>query len=205
VADWDANSPRLLRNLLAIGDAAAGAAASRQPLNSGTLRAWHVDMMAGLETGDGVAPGVFRGEAGLEGYEVEVAGVRGVAAGAVAAQLLQFDATLYAMLDELDTRITPRPGARPMPLDGDTLMAVLILCAWAHGEWVRIHPLPNGNGRCARLLVNTITLRCGLPALLVLRPRPGDEYAAVAQRAMHGDWKAAVPLFARLLAIAVRA
>jgi len=32
---------------------------------------------------------------------------------------------------------------------GDTVTAVIILCAWAHGEWLRIHPIGHAWTRVA--------------------------------------------------------
>jgi hypothetical protein len=157
--------------------------------------------MRSLKSFAGEPPGRYRGEAGLEDYEVEVGGQPGAPAARVAGELGAFDVTLAAQLEALDRTI--RPEQVEDDLTADTIHAVLILCAWAHGEWVRIHPFPNGNGRTARLLVNSIALRYGLPAFLRLRPRPGRDYAWVAQQAMNGRWETAVPLFARLYEMAL--
>jgi hypothetical protein len=67
----------------------------------------------------------------------------------------------------------------------DQLAAIVDLCAWAHAEWVRIHPFANGNGRTARLWANCLAMRYGLPPFIRLRPRPNSGYAAAA-KAMHG-------------------
>jgi Fic/DOC family len=80
------------------------------------------------------------------------------------------------------------------------LQAVLELCTWARAEWVRIHPLANGNGRTARLLANCLAMRYGLPAFVRPRPRPdADEYGWASERAMHDDWKPTVGFFHLLL------
>ena len=125
MADWDANSPELQRNLR---------------------------------------------EVGLEYYDVEVGGLPGAPAERVAAELAVFDRTLAEQLDELDR--TVRREHLDEDVTSDTITAAIILCAWAHGEWLRIHPFPNGNGRTARILVNGIALRYGLPAFMRVRPRP---------------------------------
>lgn len=57
------------------------------------------------------------------------------------------------------------------------------LAAWAHGEWVWIHPFANGNGRTARLWVNYVLLRFGLPPIAV-RPRPSSPYGLAAVASM---------------------
>ena len=72
--------------------------------------------------------------------------------------------------------------------------------AIVHGEWIRIHPFANGNGRIARLWANWIGLRYGLPAFVALRPRPaGTDYASVATASMRGDHDAMVPVFKAML------
>lgn len=64
-------------------------------------------------------------------------------------------------------------------------LKVVELAAMAHGEWVRIHPFADGNGRTARMLGNWILVRYGLPPVLRLRPRPDSlEYARASQESM---------------------
>ncbi len=203
MADWDANSPELLRNLLELGPKVAAAAIAREPLSSEVVRAWQRDIMQGLVPTDGEPFGVFRGEPGLVDYDVELwaGGPPGVPFEQVAAELAAFDRTLQAQLDDLDRSI--RRGHFAEDHAEDLLASVIILCAWAHGEWVRIHPFPNGNGRTARILVNSIALRYGLPAFMLVRPRPGPAYERVAGRAMLGDWQAAIALFQRLYEVAL--
>ncbi|MDQ3259441.1 MAG: Fic family protein [Pseudomonadota bacterium] len=194
MADWDANSPELLRNLDELGRKTNAAARAREPLSSNVIRDWQALIMQGLTPTDGVPFGVFRGEAGLEDYIVKIGEHIGALPEFVAAELAQFDRKLVDRLDELDDTVQPE---RQEPSE-DHIQAVIILCAWAQGEWVRIHPFPNGNGRTARILVNSIAQRYSLPAFMVIRPRPGSEYERVATKAMAGDWAAAIPLLLRL-------
>ena len=196
MADWDANSPELSRNLQDVGRRVAADAAARQPVSSEAIRDWQAFIMRGLEPTDGEPCGAYRGEAGLEHYNVEVGGHLATPAERVAADLAEFDRTLTEQLEELD-RTIPRGHVDEDPIT-DHVDAVIILCAWAHGEWLRIHPFPNGNGRTARILVNSIALRYRLPAFMRVRPRPGAAYAWVANQAMQGNWQAAIPLFVRL-------
>jgi Fic family protein len=83
--------------------------------------------------------------------------------------------------------------------DADQLAAIVDLCAWAHAEWIRIHPFANGNGRTARLWANCIAMRYGLPPFIRLRPRPNDGYAAAGAKAMQGNWEQTAAEFRRLL------
>ena len=106
-----------------------------------------------------------------------------------------FERQLQAKVLLLDQAL--RPGVLPNAV---TLQAVIELCAWAHAEWVRIHPFANGNGRTARLLANGLALRYGLPAFVRLRPRPAaNEYARTSEQAMRGNWKPTVRVFHVLL------
>jgi hypothetical protein len=91
-------------------------------------------------------------------------------------------------------------GGRDAELDADQLAAIVEVCAWAHAEWVRIYPFANGNGRTARLWVNSIASRYGLPPFLRLRPRPAGSHGVASERAMLGDRGPTVALFHELLA-----
>lgn len=131
----------------------------------------------------------------LFGYEVIVGGHAGVASWDVPFELADLEAGLQQAVSNLD-RIIPN-GVRPG--SAAELHAVLTLCAHAHGEWIRIHPFANGNGRTARLWANWCAARYRLPAFVQLKPRPDSlGYAAAAARSMTGDhW----PMVAELVAM----
>ena len=76
---------------------------------------------------------------------------------------------------------------------------MIVLCAWAHAEWARVHPFANGNGRTARLWANSLAMRYNLPPFVRLRPRPDGKYGAVCQAAMLGDWAPTATLFREML------
>jgi Fic family protein len=60
--------------------------------------------------------------------------------------------------------------------------------------------LANGNGRIARLWVNWIAVRYGLPYFLALRSRPANlVYAAAAAASMRGDHRPMVVALLTLL------
>jgi len=88
---------------------------------------------------------------------VWVGGHEGAPPERVASELAAFEQTLQRAVAALDARY-PRAEA----LDTDGLAAVIDLCAWAHAEWVRIHPFANGNGRTARIWANALLMRYGL-------------------------------------------
>lgn len=150
--------------------------------------------MQGLRVPDGARVGRFRGEPGLERIGVRVGGRRGAPPGDVARQVEAFISKLGAALEALDSRIPT--GA--VPGSADQLNAVLEVCGWAHAEWIRIHPFANGNGRTARLWVNYVAMRYGLPPFVRLRPRPGADYGDAGTRAMEGDWQPTVAVIRRL-------
>ena len=86
------------------------------------------------------------------------------------------------------------------PADAAQLRSVLTLCAYVHGEWVRIHPFANGNGRTARIWANWCALRYGLPPFVRLKPRPeGDLYATASAFSMRRDHQTMVAVFAEML------
>jgi hypothetical protein len=179
---------------------ARDSAAVRAEPTADMARQWQSRLMKGLRVPDGRYVGAFRGEPGLENVEVRVGASDGAPARHVAEHLERFLSTLAAALDALDARI-PTGG---IPRSEDELTAVLDVCAWAHAEWVRIHPFANGNGRTARLWANCVAMRYGLPPFVRLRPRPDADYGNAAARAMEGDWRATVGVFQRLYLDAVR-
>lgn len=132
----------------------------------------------------------------LIGYEVLVGRHRGVAASSVPAELELFEKSLRRAAIQLDAVIS----VGRTPADNAELRSVLTLCALTHGEWVRIHPFANGNGRTARLWANWCALRYGLPPFVRLRPRPvGDGYRQAAAESMQGDHRPMIGVFAVLL------
>lgn len=43
------------------------------------------------------------------------------------------------------------------------------LAAWTHGEFVKIHPFPDGNGRTSRLIMNYQLMANGFPAISIAK------------------------------------
>jgi len=157
-------------------------------------KGWQARLMAGLEVPDSRFIAAFRGEPGLENLQVKVGANFGIESGKVAEELSRFEAKLQMLVAEMDAELPmcQEPNA-------DQLAAIIDLCAWVHSEWVRIHPLANGNGRTARLWANSLAMRFGLPPFIRLRPRPGAGYGEAGARAMQGDWKPTAVVFRRLL------
>ena len=195
MADWDADSRQLHDNLAQLLRRIRQDARRRDSPTVEDARRWHSELMRNLQVPDPKFVGAFRGEAGLGDIQVRIAGRYRVPAPAVATELAHFEQILQQVIGRLDEWIP-----RDAELDTDQLAAIVEVCAWTHAEWVRIHPFANGSGRTARLWVNSIASRYGLPPFLRLRPRPAGAYGMASERAMLGDRAPTVALFRELLA-----
>jgi len=185
MADWDADSAQLEQNLLIALETIRDNARRRTTLSLETARQWHAESLRGG----------FRGEPGLEKVQVHVGGRFGVAARDVASALAAFERTIQPVITRLDALILADTDP-----NADQLAAILEVCAWVHAEWIRIHPFANGNGRTARLWVNSIAMRYNLPPFLRLRPRPDADYCNAGAEAMRGNWQPTIAVFRQLLA-----
>lgn len=194
MTDWDADSRQLHQNLRNLLRRLRDAAEEGQTPDLEDLRTWHGRMMLRLSAPNPGWVGVFRGESAAREVEVQVGGLTAVPADRVVDELAAFMRRFERHLDYLDRHL---PDATER--SSEQVMAVIDLCAWAHAEWVRIHPFVNGNGRMARLLANFVAMRFGLPPFVQLRPRPDDDYGVAAQRAMQGNWKPTVAVFEQML------
>lgn len=193
--NWDEDSPRLQRNLGKVLERLVEDAAERVMPHVEMAKQWHAVAMEGLDAdGQPSLVGRFRGEPGLEWVGVEIEGIDGVPPWDVSAALGQFEAKLQSVVGELDERYPP--GA---DIDLDGIRAAIDLAAWAHSEWVRIHPFANGNGRTARAWANFLLARYSIPPVIRLRPRPDGRYEAAAAMAMHGDWKPTAAIFVSII------
>lgn len=132
----------------------------------------------------------------LYGYEVVVGGALAVVSANVPAELARFERRVQEVCQRLDAAIP----AGEQPATEVELRAAIALSANAHGEWVRIHPFANGNGRAARVWGNWIAVRYGLPPFVRIRPRPeGALYGMAAATSMRGDHSLTTVLFGDLL------
>lgn len=190
-------SPILRRNLAALLRRLIAEAPSRAAPTVELARGWHRAIFSGLELPVAYYAGEIRDDdpryPELIGYEVRVGSRPGVPARDVPRELERFEHGLCRAVGILDRELPvgERPG------EPGVLGSVITLCAFAHGEWARIHPFANGNGHTARLWANRCALRYGLPPFVRLRPRPeGHRYARAAADSMAGDHRAMVSLFA---------
>jgi|HubBroStandDraft_6_1064221.scaffolds.fasta_scaffold07293_6 hypothetical protein len=201
---WDedpaGSEAQIAANIRAVGAQIYAAAPRREQPSLATAQDWR----RALYTGVPLPVPYYAGEVRdsdprfpeLIDYEVQVGRLRGVPAAQVPAEL-----------EILQTRarraIAGPDGALPVgrrPTTALELRAVLLLAANLHGEWVRIHPFANGNGRIARLWVIWVAARYGLPPFIRLKPRPaGLPYAAAALASMSGQHTPMATLLGQML------
>lgn len=160
-------------------------AAGNRRLTPEVAAAWHRTLFDGLSiVPDPCYLGGYRGSAHpwLAGYEVTVGMHDGVPAKLVGHQLGMLFLSLGARMADLGRAIAPDQRKSAAEIEH-----VAELAAWLHGEWIRIHPFANGNGRVGRLLANYVLARFRLAPALRLKPRPGPAYEAAARASMRGD------------------
>ena len=212
--DDPADAAKIAANAKAITAKLIADASLRLAPDLDEARRWHDDLYyaCSVPSADYVAH--FRGDANypdLVDYEVGVGPIladgyperMGVPAALVAAELSSFITKMRDAVAKLDA-VIPVGQAPQNPAE---LRAVLTLAALAHGEWVRLHPFANGNGRTARLWANSIALRYGLRPFLSIKPRPGSiDYGRAARESMGrpptftGNHGPTVALFASMIA-----
>ena len=188
--DWDADSPQLRKNLVGVLRGIRDAVRNRSAPRLEDARTWQKLTMRGLEVPNPAFVGTFRGEPGAE-VDVYVPTIErgrvvrlpGVPYDEVAKALAEFERVVRDGIAELDAQVPA--GATLTEADLDDIIE---LAAYAHAEWVRIHPFVNGNGRTARCWANCILMRYGVDRLLQLRQRPDGGYGDAGAAAMRGDY-----------------
>jgi Fic family protein len=187
-----ANARRVLAGIAADAD-------RRTPPTVAMAQGWHRELYDGIARPFDYYAGEVRDDdprfPELIGYEVAVGAFPGVPSADVPAAVASFERAARSAATRLDDAIPPgAPPAEPRRLHG-----VLTYCGYLHGEWVRIHPFANGNGRTARLWANWAALRYALPPFVTVKPRPGQPYGAAAMASMRGEHQYAVAVFHQML------
>lgn len=165
------------------------------------VTSWHKEMF------EGIAPhrdylGKFRNlqhtSYCLQDYDVIVGDILGTDCSLVLSEVETFFSEFNSKLNNLERSYSYK-DRRPPTID--EVSSAIILAAWAHGEWIRIHPFANGNGRTARLLANFILIRFGFGPALAIRPRPDQPYGIAARESMmNGNHQPMEEVIWRLLA-----
>jgi fido (protein-threonine AMPylation protein) len=205
--DPPGSEPQIAANVAAIlADIASTAHARIKPAHArikpsvAMAQAWHRDVYRGIPLPVPYYAGEIRDSdpefPELERYEVAVGEFAGAPSSLVPRELARFQSAAEKATEALDAAVP----VGSQPADNHGLLSVLTLCASLHGEWVRIHPFANGNGRTARLWANWAALRYGLPPFVVIKPRPaGIAYALAAYASMQRDHQVMTGVFLEML------
>lgn len=193
------------------------ATSAGDPPDSADVLNWHTRLYAGCSVPVPGYVGRFRGDPGipeLVGYEVGVGpdladglpervGVWSTQVSAEVADYLEGIRRAAAYVDDA----LGGSGAST----SDNLGLVVDLAAVAHGDWLRIHPFANGNGRMARVWAAWVALRYALPVFVTVKPRPdGLVYLRAATASMGrppafaGDHRPTAAVFADMLNAALK-
>jgi hypothetical protein len=208
--DWAEDRPEDLPTIVAnvralLPQLLADAAARPEPAIERALD-WHRRVYAGATVPNrdyvGHVRDTDRGLPCLVDYEVQVGLSLGVWARDVPAALDAFIEATRSVTSTLDAAV---PAGR-RPTAPGALAAVVRLCAVVHGEWIRIHPCANGNGRVARIWANWLAVRYGLPPFVRIKPRPDDVlFAGAVELSMRGNHRPTEAMFASMLREALAA
>jgi Fic family protein len=160
----------------------------RKSPSAALAQQWHREIYQGVNLPCPYYAGEFRDSDPqfpyLIDYEVAVGVHAGIPAADVPKEVSIFERKLFKAIMQLDAIILPGQG----PVTNGQLGSILMLSAYTHGEWVRIHPFANGNGRIGRSWIAWILARYSMPQFIRIHPRPqGDKYADAAQASMQGN------------------
>lgn len=216
-ADDTADAQRILVNIDKLLRSLSASAPSRSVPDIAEVQRWHAAIYDSCQLPVPGYAGHFRGDPTvpeLGGYEVGV-GVRrrdGLPdrVGLPSVRVPNAVAGLLAQLGNALNRLDGHVALGSRPTDSAVLQSVASLAATVHGEWARIHPYANGNGRTARLWAAWLALRYRLPIFVTVKPRPADlDYARSSRMSMGrppdfiGDHRPAALVFAGMLSQAI--
>lgn len=208
--DWNEDAPgdllKILANIRSLRPSVDTDAMVRPTPSLGLALDWHRRIYAGVAVPHRHYVGAVRDSDRhfpcLIDYEVVVGSANGVPARDVPTALDAFVRATETVVDALDGAVPAGDIAKDPPV----VAAIVRLCAYAHGEWIRIHPFANGNGRTARIWANWIAVRYGLPPFVRIKPRPDDIlFTGAAEMSMRGDHRATEAMFVSMLDEALQA
>lgn len=204
--DLPANQQRIQRNFDRLRHIVVEAALDGKRPTSEDVRAWHRASLAGVKLAEAHVAGGYRGEGDPQ---LRLARCQSMVGYAIA----EFPERVPGRVEQTFSRLNERLRSLDARLDsGETVAGiygdVIEVCAWLHGEWVRIHPFVDHNGSTARLLTITVALVYGIPLDLPGKPRsalPEDgmalDYSTAAENQMLGNDQNMVVLLHRLASI----
>ena len=193
------NAERVLRSIVASSE-------QRDPPTVAMAQDWHRRLYDGVPLPVSYYAGEVRDSDDrfpeLVSYEVSVGYLSGAPSAHVWPELTDFERRAQIGVSRIDAAI----AVAAKPITPQQLGGVIAFCATMHGEWIRIHPFANGNGRTARLWTNWAAVRYGLPPFVAIKPRPGDPaYRQAAAASMSGDHTVAVAAFAAMFRTSLEA
>jgi fido (protein-threonine AMPylation protein) len=187
---WDSDNPtdaqQLARNVKAVLRQIVAEAADRRSPSIAMAQQWHRDLYRNIALPVDYYAGEVRDSdpnfPELFGYEVGVGEHLGVLSANVPAALATFETAVAGAVTVVDNHLADREATA----EGTGLYVTLV--AVTHGEWIRIHPFANGNGRTSRIWTHWLAARYDLPPLMRIKPRPDDRmYAIAAKASMTGN------------------
>ena len=158
-------------------------------LTSDAVRTWHATLFQGLVPVDYYAGNFRVVDAAMPclAVDVEVAdpakpgtGIPGTTCHAVASSMVAWERKHEAVIGALVAAL-PRLSVRQQAVYLATALAAAV------GEFIRIHPFLNGNGRTSRLLWGMVLRRFNMAIQVQVGFRPRHPYGEVMHRCMKGD------------------
>jgi fido (protein-threonine AMPylation protein) len=114
------------------------------------------------------------------GRDVEVDSIRG-------AHFREVIVRLHRLMDALRDSISETELNWGFLPNNERAKRVALIIAVAIGDFIRIHPFINGNGRISRLIWRWGLHRFGVPAQVRIAPRPDAPYSTLMKASMQGD------------------
>jgi fido (protein-threonine AMPylation protein) len=147
-----------------------------------TLRLMHQILFAAFVPLDYYAGNFRQNDAARPclGIDVGVGAIAGANFHLVSAKVDQLVSGLGVGLGQIEVRWTVLSGP-------ERARQLAVLAGTAIGEFIRIHPFINGNGRVSRLLWRWFLNRFSVPAQIRIEPRPAGQYEAIMAASMQGD------------------
>ncbi len=168
-----ADTPVINRNIAAIDARIQASKGHRDEFSLDLVRAWHREMHQGCcHVPVPAYVGNFRGTAHpyLRVYQNRFGPHVSLPAADVPTAVARVQADVKVLLERHDQAITDERAATPSRLNN-----VVEDIVGPYVDWIRIHPLADGNGRTARLLVNWVFARYWQPLLFPGRPPIGHD------------------------------
>jgi len=178
----DDSTPALLDNLSAVAESVVLDAFDGGPITQDLVKGWHLGMYAGIDVPSDVYLGRFRGDSG---HPWLIDAENGLQGGRRGLQSYLVFGAVEQLLERANSDIEALAADESGSVDRDH--EAIRIASYLHGDWVRIHPFVNGNGRTARMLVLWVLARFGIPPLMQLRPRPAAPYGSASDSSMAGD------------------